>query len=405
MVATAEAAPALAPPAPPPVRAAVVVDYSGWVYPVEKEVALGGTFKSALFGELGVPVVVKPPPTVDVNGGASDPVPLPLPPDYIVFGGARYASSLVKLPRPLTIAERRRQDKEAEAERRRLQFMVDQLDVARHYLKAQVSACESVLQALAAPTASPTAERESSVASVVPEVGAFATVEDDSLDLSGKANLCTVAYAGTPPQLHTLLEKHKRDGTINQPGSVSLQRRQWGLKRVSSYFVLGLGMKATPLQFAAVAGRLDNVVVLLGHGARDSSFPTLKDILSAESYEVVSSLQKRTRAPRASSTGGPPTPLPATPTAAPAEAQAAPVASAPLTVAAVPVQEAPASVPPVPILPVPSLLPQQSSVANPLPTPQPVTSQPPPPVPVLSAPLPIPIPIPVPVVSSPSGTM
>lgn len=221
-------------------------------------------------------------------------LPATLPPEYVIFGGARYSGAPLDLVRPpLVVAPNARRTAafyEA-AEDQRLQFLADQLEVARRYLKIEARrAAEPQRGGTSFP-----------IPFITPGAGAGAgdvIVKPGESEDVAKPNIWTAAYFGSPQQLAAVLQKLKVDGALESAGLVSHRRRQWGLKRAGTTFELGLGMRGTPLQFAAAAGKLDSVVFLLASGARDRTAPRLKEILSPEAMQVVEAVCKpRSRAP------------------------------------------------------------------------------------------------------------
>lgn len=222
-------------------------------------------------------------------------LPTTLPPKYVVFGGARYSGASLDLARPpLTVTKgaKRTTHLHGAMEVQRLQFLVDQLELARHYLKIEA---RRVTKEQRPSSSLPTA---GCAAAPTDAVSAAIRKPEEAEDVA-KANIWTAAYFGSPQQLRAVMEKRKFDGMLDSAGYVHYRRRQWGLKRVGDTFALGLGSRGTPLQFAAAAGKLDSLVLLLASGARDTAFPRLREILSADSMQVIESAFKpRSHAPR-----------------------------------------------------------------------------------------------------------
>ncbi|TPP53378.1 EVE domain family protein [Leishmania donovani] len=222
-------------------------------------------------------------------------LPTTLPPEYVVFGGARYSGASLNLVRPpltVTRGAKRTTHLHDAMEVQRLQFLVDQLEVARHYLKIEARCVTKEQRSSSSLTTA-------GCAAVPTDTVSDAIHKPEGAEDVTKANIWTAAYFGSPQQLGSVMEKRKFDGILDSAGYVHYKRRQWGLKRVGDTFVLGLGSRGTPLQFAAAAGKLDSVVLLLASGARDTTFPRLKEILSADSMQVIESVFKpRSHAPR-----------------------------------------------------------------------------------------------------------
>lgn len=282
----------------------VIPDYSKWLYPVCL------SYAAAAPQAMKFPLTeAKAPATLphsallqwcDADVLAS--LPATLPPEYVIFGGARYSGApldLLRPPPPHPKAQEKRSSAYYESvEAQRLQFLQDQLAVAKNYLRIETRRMTEVRNAVAtaAPNANSSLPKANGVEGVLVKPG-------EEEDLS-KATIWTTAYFGSPQQLHRVLATKKFDGMLSCAGQVQYRHRQWGLKRAGETFVLGLGMKATALQFAAAAGKLDCVVLLLINGAKDDAAPRLKDILSKEAMEMIASIcaprPRPTRAARAS---------------------------------------------------------------------------------------------------------
>nr|CCC51755.1 conserved hypothetical protein [Trypanosoma vivax Y486] len=107
-------------------------------------------------------------------------------------------------------------------------------------------------------------------------------------------NICTLAYAGSSRSLRAAIEGLD-DNFLNAKGYVVYNRRQYGIKRCSERYVLGLGHKASALQFAAISGQLDKVALLLHFGSRDDSKPFLKDIIGPEAAAALTGARMKSR--------------------------------------------------------------------------------------------------------------
>lgn len=269
-------------------------DFRKWIFPLicDGESQLSNGPEKTPFATLKVPNVSISPSVVTLNAmEILQQLPVPLPPEFVIFGGAKYSGIPLDMPRPppLTSDDELRKAQRSEAsELQRLQFLVDQLDIAKRYLKMEVkrvSQFDTFGVAQGRGGGSGGLEGKGMTASPL------ATVEEGDEDIS-KSNIYTVAYFGTPQQLMAVVEKMKHRDALNSAGYVAYRRRRWGLKRQGETYALGLGMKGTPLQFAAVAGKLDNTILLLLQGATDTSSPLLKDILSPESARLVRSIYK-----------------------------------------------------------------------------------------------------------------
>lgn len=169
--------------------------------------------------------------------------------------------------------------------------MIDQLSLAKNYLKLETERVSSDLWA-ADGRLSPLKAKEGGWAAAA---AAGEGADGGEVDYA-KASIWTVAYGGTPRQLQAHLDRVKEAGVLHGVGYVNLHHRQWGIKKAGEAYQLGLGMKATPLQFAAVAQRLDNVMVLLSNGARDQTEPRLRALCSPETYELILKATKPQRA-------------------------------------------------------------------------------------------------------------
>lgn len=279
-------------PKPPIVIAQPVVhipDYSKWLYPVRLSASTAAKPEMKFpLAEAKTPHVLSARPLLrwcEADVLAS--LPATLPPEYVIFGGARYSGAPLDLlrppPHPPRVPAKKTSAFYASAEAQRLQFLQDQLDVAKNFLKIEARRLNKTLSPAAAdPPAPPPLLSCSERDDVLTKPG-------EEEDVS-KATIWTTAYFGTPQQLHRALTSKRFDGMLSCAGQVQYRRRQWGLKRAGETFVLGLGMKATALQFAAAAGKLDSVVLLLTSGAKDTGTPRLQQILSPEAMAMVNSI-------------------------------------------------------------------------------------------------------------------
>ncbi|RNF25771.1 calphotin-like protein [Trypanosoma conorhini] len=237
----------------------------------------------APFGEVQLPCAFAAPVCVPVTESLST-LPQQLPPPYVVFGGARYEQV------PLAKKTRRHLDSSGSCQRATalkrdmLAYMRAQLKLAGEYLH---------LGAPEVPLNAPHGRELSRSTTVTAE---FALSSGDGS--FSQNNIWTVAYTGTVKALHTFIESLEVD-TVNAKGFVLYNRRQYGIKKCGERFLLGLGRKATPIQFDAVAGHLDNVVLLLHCGARDDSAPRLKDIVAADAMEIIQEVTAGSRGRRA----------------------------------------------------------------------------------------------------------
>lgn len=235
------------------------------------------TRRVGLLGLQKVPIAMNPPPFREFEGSSAEQIPAPLPPSHVLFGGAKYSTNTFPFCPPSRTRERcRRAPTTEDSEGRHLRFLREQLHVANKYLKIDHSQSPVATHRDARPQ---TSLQDAEVAPV-------SNPAAETIDLS-KANLCTAAYAGTLQQLQAALEAAKCPNVIHGAGYVSVGRRQWGLKRQGSKYILGLGMKATPLQFAAAARRLDNIVFLLTNGARDDVAPHMQEMLPKDVVDII----------------------------------------------------------------------------------------------------------------------
>ncbi|KAG5465281.1 hypothetical protein LSCM4_00736 [Leishmania orientalis] len=267
-----------------------VPDYSKWLYPtlVEGSSACAPPLKFPLADVTAPRVLSSAAPLSCSEAEVLAALPATLPPEYVIFGGAKYSGAVLDHVRPqlaATTKVKRATHSHDVTECQRLQFLVDQLEVARHYLKIDT---RRVAQAQRTASSLATASH-----AAVPTVDGSDTIQKpEEVDDVDKANIWTAAYFGSPLQLSAVMEKRKFDGMLDSTGYVHYRRRQWGLKRVGDTFLLGLGLRGTLLQFAAVAGKLDSVVLLLACGARDTAAPRLKEILSTESMQTIQAVLK-----------------------------------------------------------------------------------------------------------------
>ncbi|KAG5490861.1 hypothetical protein JKF63_00983 [Porcisia hertigi] len=262
-----------------------VPDYTTWIYPVLlKGSSLCSPPLKFPLADASEPHLLSPiAPLRWSEEEVASALPATLPPEYVVFGGAKYSGAPLDLVRPplaVTANVRRAEGSHKALEGQRLQFLVDQLELARQYLKIETRRVVLAQRVASSPATT------SHVAARKDVVSGTAQMAGEAEDVA-KANIWTTAYFGSPEQLSAAMEKRKFDGMLDSTGYVHYRRRQWGLKRAGDTFVLGLGMRGTLLQFAAAAGKLDSVVLLLTIGAQDRATPRLKDILSAESMQLV----------------------------------------------------------------------------------------------------------------------
>ena len=112
-------------------------------------------------------------------------------------------------------------------------------------------------------------------------------------------SLCNAACSGDVTSLKKLVAHHiivvgaDAYSLVNAAGFVTLNRVRYGLKRSGSTFTIGLGGKATPLQFAAVFGQTSAAKYLLDAGASDAAFgglPAPSTIAGANGFSSLKSL-------------------------------------------------------------------------------------------------------------------
>eukprot|EP00796_Vickermania_ingenoplastis_P006621 gene6621-4741_t len=222
-----------------------------------------------------VPHCLDPPEELAMSSCTS--LPVPKGPAYIAFGGARYPNTgglmgggpekkrCQQTASKNVDKTRRKEQKRAQRE----EFVEDQLDIAETYLKMGRQVPRTI-------DPSETLSLNSSTQNCTDCI---------STDIK-LSNWWTLAYFGSPRQLQLCLDKYGVDTLIDSVGYVNLRRRLWGLKKNGATYSLGYGQKATALQFAAVARRMDNVLLLLSHQARDSR-PLLRRILSESVYSQI----------------------------------------------------------------------------------------------------------------------
>ncbi|ESL06073.1 hypothetical protein TRSC58_06258 [Trypanosoma rangeli SC58] len=210
-------------------------------------------------------------------------LPQQLPPSYVVFGGARYE----QMPLPRKTRSRVGSSGDCQRaislKRTTLAYMKGQLKLAGEYLHLETPPVPLVAPQGREVVRSTTIAAEHALSS---DEGVFSP-----------KNIWTVAYMGTAKALHSFIESFDVDA-INAKGFVLYNRRQYGIKKCGEKLLLGLGRKATPLQFAAVAGHLDNVVLLLHCGAKDDSTPHLKEIVADDVMEIIQGLTAGARSRR-----------------------------------------------------------------------------------------------------------
>ncbi|KEG13164.1 calphotin-like protein [Trypanosoma grayi] len=234
------------------------------------------------FGEFMIPTVFAAPVCVSVEETASA-LPQQLPPPYIVFGGARYEHFPVARKARHFDDPNSRCQREAEMMKTTLKSMSEQLKLAVSYLHLEpptfLKASPQVRKGLRHNVDTP-------IVTSLSEEGAFS-----------QKNIWTVAYTGSAKELHVFIEDLDSDA-LNAKGCVLYSRRQYGIKKCGEKYVLGLGQKGSALQFAAVAGHLDNVLLLLHCGAEDYTIPRLKDILGADVMQTIQAMRVSSRAKR-----------------------------------------------------------------------------------------------------------
>ncbi|CCW63195.1 unnamed protein product [Phytomonas sp. EM1] len=267
-------------------------DYSKWVYPAPR-LPRPLSVDAGYLGVLAAPQAWAAPRFEELDPAAVDVVPAPMCPDYVMFGGAQYHSFF-----PFSMRSRSGKDQSnlklesspenlsSLVELKRIQFMLDQLKVAQRYLQLRRAEAEALIGYEQAPVSAPQGDDQDGLP------------REREVDLAPtdveKGTLWTLAWAGTAAQLQGALGKLCcGSNALDALGYVTLGRHQWGLKRIKGEYVLGLGMKATALQFAAVSGRLDNVIVLISNGAADRFSPRLCDILPKPVYKLLKSALKK----------------------------------------------------------------------------------------------------------------
>lgn len=190
-------------------------------------------------------------------------------------------------------------DKRSESNNRQQEFLSDQLNIGYTYLNMQPKLSQSVLtrsellgEGNNIPSALPRGVNSSSTA---PRGG---TVLDACTEVSNKLNWWTLAILGSPAQLLERLQhaQGQNNDLIDSIGYIHLNRRLWGLKKSSNTYSLGFGKKATALQFAAIMGRFDNVLLLVLHHAKDTP-PLLKDLVSESTYSLICSSYYNSKIP------------------------------------------------------------------------------------------------------------
>nr|CCC93927.1 conserved hypothetical protein [Trypanosoma congolense IL3000] len=199
-------------------------------------------------------------------------------PSFIVFGGARYERA-TKRSKPIRNADTQTDGKAAHTlARDTVGYMTHQLKLASVFLHLEPNIPSSCSPKQAAQNG---------------ELMLLNT-SAQTCDSFSLRNIWTTAYAAGVKELQTLLENDC--SAINAKGFVVYNRRQLGVKKLSEKFVLGLGQKGSPLQYAAMAGHIDSVLLLLTRGAEDDSYPYLKDILGDEMDTTVKSMSASFRA-------------------------------------------------------------------------------------------------------------
>ncbi|ESS65594.1 hypothetical protein TCDM_05981 [Trypanosoma cruzi Dm28c] len=237
----------------------------------------------SLFGRVRFPSVFAAPVCVPAREILSA-LPQQLPPPYVVFGGARYDQMPFTKKAQRYVDPSRSCQRATAMKRASLDYMKGQLKLAREYLDLGTSPV---------PPDAPKGGQPLLNGVITPATAL--SFEDGAFS---QKNIWTVAYTGSAKELHGFIESLDVDA-LNANGFVLYNRRQYGIKKLGEKFVLGLGQKASPLQFAAVAGHLDNVVLLLHYGAMDNSTPRLKDIVGADVMKMILGLRAGLRCRRA----------------------------------------------------------------------------------------------------------
>jgi hypothetical protein len=115
-------------------------------------------------------------------------------------------------------------------------------------------------------------------------------------------DLCTLAFCGTPEDIVKAVDDVREAAgpnasdavydQVNQTGHVSYRRRMLGVKKVKQAFVLGFGAAASPIEFATLAGRADNVLVLAKYGSSKEHIAKCVDIAEGNQFTVVAEILK-----------------------------------------------------------------------------------------------------------------
>jgi hypothetical protein len=114
----------------------------------------------------------------------------------------------------------------------------------------------------------------------------------------GSKSLVALAFCGTPESIEKFLSEKcpkigvAREKCINAASHIVYHNRLLGIKKTGERYTIGLGCKATPLQFACVAGKMDNVLYLLQCGAEDVVAPKLAAICAANQMEGIAEVLK-----------------------------------------------------------------------------------------------------------------
>ena len=108
------------------------------------------------------------------------------------------------------------------------------------------------------------------------------------------SSLCDAAFVCRGPDLEKYIEDHdkmNRVEYVNMLGFVHYNGHESGIKKCGERYLLGLGSKASPLHFAALAARMDNVLVLLKAGAawdvRIPGIPTPLKLAKVNGFKAV----------------------------------------------------------------------------------------------------------------------
>lgn len=200
--------------------------------------------------------------------------------------------------REMIMEEKKRtaMEKKTKSRRRRNEFLSEQLNIGYEYLHMEHKPVNSFCtpnkidrgRNISSSTHIQTKSSASTLTNTgVSNSGTSAPALCSSVEVSNKWNWWALAVFGSPSELLERLNAQTADSQlIDSIGYVNSHRRLWGLKKSSNTYSLGFGTKATALQFAAVMGRFDNVLLLVLRQAKDTP-PFLKDILSESAYSMI----------------------------------------------------------------------------------------------------------------------